>query len=150
MGRNASTWIDFLDANLTIWVILGFPVYQSISNRKTYLMHWRAKLADDGFRREYNISANGEAVTRAADITVETAVAAEETAVVETVEVVASLAAVITEAMVVTTEVIMAITEVMTEEVEVTVEVVAAATAEVVAEEETVAEDANYHAKPQF
>ncbi|KAJ2438841.1 hypothetical protein IWW46_004707 [Coemansia sp. RSA 2440] len=61
MGRNASTWIDFLDANLTIWVILGFPVYQSISNRKTYLMHWRAKLADDGFRREYNISANGEA-----------------------------------------------------------------------------------------
>ncbi|KAJ2284249.1 hypothetical protein GGH14_000254 [Coemansia sp. RSA 370] len=195
MGRNASTWIDFLDANLTIWVILGFPVYQSISNRKTYLMHWRAKLADDGFRREYNISANGEAgettmyslhtrpnsaerskhssvwlyqgmyenglphqdsalmpgqMTRAADITVETAVAAEETAVVETVEVVASLAAVITEAMVVTTEVIMAITEVMTEEVEVTVEVVAAATAEVVAEEETVAEDANYHAKPQF
>ncbi|KAJ2131677.1 hypothetical protein GGF48_001416 [Coemansia sp. RSA 921] len=61
MGRNASTWIDFLDANLTIWVILGFPVYQSISNRKTYLMHWRAKLADDGFRREYNISANDEA-----------------------------------------------------------------------------------------
>ncbi|KAJ2728930.1 hypothetical protein H4S00_000738 [Coemansia sp. D1744] len=54
------------------------------------------------------------------------------------------------EAMVVTTEVIMAITGVMTEEVEVTVEVAAAATAEVVAEEETVAEDANYHAKPQF
>ncbi|KAJ2833702.1 hypothetical protein J3B01_004295 [Coemansia erecta] len=57
---------------------------------------------------------------------------------------------IITEAIVVTMEVIMAITEVMTEEVEVTVEVVAAATAEVVAEEETVAEDANYHAKPQF
>ncbi|KAJ2153824.1 hypothetical protein J3F82_001694 [Coemansia sp. RSA 637] len=57
---------------------------------------------------------------------------------------------IITEVMAVTTEVIMAITEVMTEEVEVTVEVAAAATAEVVAEEETVAEDANYHAKPQF
>ncbi|KAJ2538974.1 hypothetical protein GGF49_005548 [Coemansia sp. RSA 1853] len=61
MGRNASTWIDFLDANLTIWVILGFPVYQSVFNSKTYLMLWRAKLADDGFRREYSISANGEA-----------------------------------------------------------------------------------------
>ncbi|KAJ2121979.1 hypothetical protein IW147_003782 [Coemansia sp. RSA 720] len=61
MGRNASTWIDLLDANLTIWVILGFPVYQSVFNSKTYLMLWRAKLADDGFRREYSISANGEA-----------------------------------------------------------------------------------------
>ncbi|KAJ2851183.1 hypothetical protein IWW36_001322 [Coemansia brasiliensis] len=61
-ARNAITWTDFICANLTVWVILAYPVFQSIFYRKSYLRHWRAKLMDEGFKREYGIAGNFQAV----------------------------------------------------------------------------------------
>ncbi|KAJ1873443.1 hypothetical protein LPJ55_002298 [Coemansia sp. RSA 990] len=58
LARNAITWTDFICANLTVWVILTYPVYQSIFHRKSYLRHWRSKLMDEGFKREYGIAGN--------------------------------------------------------------------------------------------
>ncbi|KAJ2306913.1 hypothetical protein IWW55_001225 [Coemansia sp. RSA 2706] len=55
-GRNATTWVDFIDTNFTIWIILIWPVVQSIFNRSAYLALWRARLVDEGFRRGYDVS----------------------------------------------------------------------------------------------
>ncbi|PIA17198.1 hypothetical protein COEREDRAFT_96795 [Coemansia reversa NRRL 1564] len=59
-ARVSSTWIDFISANLIIWIILAYPVYQSMFNRKRYSINWRMNLVNDGFRREYALSGSTE------------------------------------------------------------------------------------------
>ncbi|KAJ2796635.1 hypothetical protein H4R20_005466, partial [Coemansia guatemalensis] len=59
-ARVASTWMDFINANIIVWIILAYPVYQSMFNRKRYSINWRMNLVNDGFRREYALSGSTE------------------------------------------------------------------------------------------
>ncbi|KAJ2716693.1 hypothetical protein H4R19_000499 [Coemansia spiralis] len=54
--RVAGTLIDAAAANCVVWIVLGYPVYQSLFNRKRYSANWRTQLVSEGFRREYGIS----------------------------------------------------------------------------------------------
>ncbi|KAJ2082561.1 hypothetical protein H4R24_001507 [Coemansia sp. RSA 988] len=62
-ARVASTWMDFINANIIVWIILAYPVYQSMFNRKRYSINWRMNLVNDGFRREYALSGSTEVGT---------------------------------------------------------------------------------------
>ncbi|KAJ1937934.1 hypothetical protein EC988_007739, partial [Linderina pennispora] len=58
--RLSSTWIDFINGNLTIWIIIIYPVYQSIFHRATYQRQWLTKLENDGLKREYDVHSGGQ------------------------------------------------------------------------------------------
>ncbi|KAI8319894.1 hypothetical protein GQ54DRAFT_299022 [Martensiomyces pterosporus] len=58
--RMSSTWIDFINGNLTIWIVLVHPVYQSVFNRSAYLARWLATLEKDGLKREYEVTGTAD------------------------------------------------------------------------------------------
>ncbi|KAJ1951529.1 hypothetical protein FBU59_000101 [Linderina macrospora] len=58
--RLSSTWIDFINGNLTIWIIIIYPVYQSLFHRTAYQRQWLAKLENDGLKREYDVHSGGQ------------------------------------------------------------------------------------------
>ncbi|KAJ2299389.1 hypothetical protein IWW55_004196 [Coemansia sp. RSA 2706] len=61
--RTEKTYVDVIAGVLVIWLFIGYPVFQSIFNRKAYEQQWLEMLAKDGPGNTYNVSSNPQGTT---------------------------------------------------------------------------------------
>ncbi|KAJ2160652.1 hypothetical protein GGF46_002081 [Coemansia sp. RSA 552] len=63
--RFQKTIMDMLVSNMTIWIILGYPIAASLFWRKAYEQKWIERLANDNNKTAYDFTSNQQGTTYA-------------------------------------------------------------------------------------